>query len=89
MEGNNGGYNTGKVMMIGGVTVLQTNQLPSTTGLIGLVFTNQAAGLVKLWDVQSKISEQPDFLDAKLITASFANGVGTLRPNSAVSIKNV
>jgi hypothetical protein len=54
-----------------------------------LVFTSQAAGLVKLWDVQSKISEQPDFLDAKLITASFSNGVGTLRPNSAVSIKNV
>ena len=89
MDGMNGGYNTGKVMMIGGVTVLQTNQLPSTAGLIGLVFTSQAAGLVKLWDVQSKISEQPDFLDAKLITASFANGVGTLRANSAVSIKNV
>jgi hypothetical protein len=42
MDGNNGGYNTGKVMMIGGVTVLQTNQLPSTAGLIGFWYLSHS-----------------------------------------------
>lgn len=85
----NGGLDSGTVAMIGGAKVFQTNNLPTTAGLIALAFTEQAAGMVKLWDVQTKISEQPDFLDAKLITAYFSNGVGSLRPNSAVSIKNV
>lgn len=85
----NGGLDTGTVAMVGGAKVFQTNNLPATAGLIALAFTDQAAGMVKLWDVQTKISEQPDFLDAKLITAYFSNGVGSLRPNSAVSIKNV
>jgi hypothetical protein len=88
-DGVNGGYNTGKVMQVGGATVLQTNQNPATAGLIALAFTSQAAGIVKLWDIQTKITEQADFLDAKLVTASYANGMGTLRSNSAVSIKNV
>lgn len=87
--GANGGLDTGSVAMIGGAKVFETNNLPTTAGLIALAFTEQAAGMVKLWDVQTKISEQPDFLDAKLITAYFSNGVGSLRPNSAVSIKNV
>ena len=85
----NGGLDSGTVAMVGGAKVFQTNNLPTTAGLIALAFTEQAAGMVKLWDVQTKISEQPDFLDAKLITAYFSNGVGSLRPNSAVSIKNV
>lgn len=85
----NGGLDTGSVAMVGGAKVFETNNLPATAGLIALAFTEQAAGMVKLWDVQTKISEQPDFLDAKLVTAYFSNGVGSLRPNSAVSIKNV
>lgn len=85
----NGGLDSGTVAMIGGAKVFETNNLPTTAGLIALAFTEQAAGMVKLWDVQTKISEQPDFLDAKLITAYFSNGIGSLRPNSAVSIKNV
>lgn len=85
----NGGLDTGTVAMVGGAKVFQTNNLPTTAGLIALAFTEQAAGMVKLWDVQTKISEQPDFLDAKLITAYFSNGCGSLRANSAVSIKNV
>lgn len=87
--GGNGGLDSGTVAMVGGAKVFQTNNLPTTAGLIALAFTEQAAGMVKLWDVKTKISEQPDFLDAKLITAYFSNGVGSLRPNSAVSIKNV
>jgi hypothetical protein len=87
--GGNGGLDSGMVAMVGGAKVFETNNLPTTAGLIALAFTDQAAGMVKLWDVNTKISEQPDFLDAKLITAYFSNGVGSLRPDAAVSIKNV
>lgn len=85
----NGGYDTGKVMMVGGAKVVMTNQLPSTAGLIALAFCAEAAGSVELWGLETKISEQEDFLGAKLITGSLCNGVGVLRPNCAVSIKNV
>jgi len=87
--GANGGLDTGMVAMVGGAKVFQTNNMPTTAGLIALAFCADAAGMVKLWDVNTKISEQPDFLDAKLVTAYFSNGVGVLRPNCAVSIKNV
>jgi hypothetical protein len=88
-SGNNGGFDTGTAMQVGGVKIVETNNLPATAGLVGLVFASDAAGLVKLWDVQTKITEQADFLDAKLITAYFANGVAALSPACAVSIKNV
>jgi hypothetical protein len=85
----NGGYDSGTVAKVGGVIVFETNNLPTTAGLKGLVFCDQAAGVVKLWDVNTKITEQADFLDAKLITAYFSNGIASLRPQCAVSIKNV
>lgn len=85
----NGGFDSGMVMQVGGVNIIQTNNLPATAGLIGLVFGTEAAGMVKLWDVNTKITEQADFLDAKLITAYFSNGIAALRPDVAVSIKNV
>lgn len=85
----NGGLDTGEVKMVGGAIVFASNNLPATAGLVALAWTRQAAGVVKLWDVQTKIGEQQEFLDAKLITAYFSNGMAPLRPNSAVSIKNV
>ena len=85
----NGGLDTGMVKMIGGAMVVSSNNLPATAGLIALAWTKEAAGCVKLWDVKTKITEQPDFLDAKLITAYFSNGIAALKPASAVSIKNV
>lgn len=85
----NGGFDSGMVMQVGGVNIIQTNNLPATAGLIGLVFGTEAAGMVKLWDVNTKITEQADFLDAKLITAYFSNGIAALRPDVAVSIKNI
>lgn len=85
----NGGFDTGEVAMIGGAKVFSTNNLPATAGLIALAFTEEAAGMVKLWDVKVDINEQPDFLNAKLINAYFSNGVAALRPQCAVSIKNV
>ena len=85
----NGGYDTGEVKMIGGARVFSTNNLPATAGLMGLLFTSEAAGMVKMWDVTISINEQPEFLDAKLINAYFSNGVKALRPQTAVSLKNV
>lgn len=85
--GGNGGYDTGVVKMIDGAMLLQTNDMPATANLVALVFTYQSAGIVKLWDVNSKITEQADFLDAKLLTAYFSNGMGALRSQSTASIK--
>ena len=86
---DNGGLDTGIVKMIGGAKVYSSNNMPATAGLIALAWTQEAAGCVKLWDVKTKVTEQPDFLDAKLITAYFSNGIAALRASSAVSIKNV
>jgi len=86
---NNGGLDIGDVKMVGGATVFQTNNIPATAGLIAQAFCEEAAGIVKLWDVQVDINEQPDFLNAKLINAYFSNGMGALRPQCSVSIKNV
>lgn len=86
---NNGGLDLGDVKMVGGATVFKSNNLPKTAGLIALMFTAEAAGMVKLWDVQVDINEQAEFLNAKLINAYFSNGVGALRPQCAISIKNV
>jgi hypothetical protein len=86
---NNGGLDIGDVKMVGGAHVFETNNLPATAGLIALAFTSEAAGMVNLWDVQVDINTQPEFLNAKLINAYFSNGVAALRPQCAVSIKNV
>ena len=85
----NGGFDTGTVMMVGGAKIVQTNNLPATAGLIALAFTAQAAGMVELWGLETNIDAQEDFLGAKLVTGSVCDGVGVLRPNCAVSIKNV
>lgn len=85
----NGGYDIGEIKMVGGAKVFSSNNLPSTAGLMALMFTPEAAGMVKLWDVVVDINDQPEFLNAKLINAYFSNGVAALRPQCAVSIKNV
>lgn len=86
---DNGGLDSGIVKMIGGAKVYSSNNMPATAGLIALAWTQEAAGCVKLWDVKTSVTEQKDFLDAKLITAYFSNGIAALRASSAVSIKNV
>lgn len=85
----NGGYDIGEVKMIGGASIFSTNNLPVTTGLVSLVFTSEAAGIAKLWDVTIDINEQPQFLNAKLINAYFSNGIKALRPQCAVALTNV
>lgn len=85
----NGGYDIGECKMVGGARVFTSNNLPATAGLKALVFTTEAAGMSKFWDVTVDINEQADYLNAKLINAYFSNGVAALRPQCAVSIKNV
>ena len=85
----NGGFDVGEVKEVGGATVFQSTNMPATAGLIALAYTFQSAGVVKLFDITTKIGEQQEFLDAKLITAYFSNGMAPLRAGSTVSIKNV
>ena len=82
----NGGFDTGVVRQVGGVTVLQSNNLPATAGLEGLVFTRQAVGVLELIGMKTNQATQIDFLDAVLMTAYYAYGMGVLRPESAVKI---
>jgi len=85
----NGGLDIGDVKMVGNATVFKSNNLPATAGLVAQLFTSEAAGMAKLWDVTIDINPQPQFDDAKLINAYFSNGVAALRPQCSVSIKNV
>lgn len=85
----NGGFDTGEVKRVGSAYILQTNNMPATAGLVALMFTSQAAGVVKLWDLQTKVIDDPDFLSAKRLQAYFSNGMAPLRPQSAAALKNV
>ncbi len=85
---DNGGYDSGIIKMIGGANVFASNNIPATASLVGLLFTSEAAGVAKLWDVQIDIDKEPAFLNAKLISAYFSNGMAALRPQCAVSIKS-
>ena len=85
----NGGFDEGKVYEVGGVMIIQTNNMPATAGLIGLVYGMEAAGAAILWDLKTKIVDDPDYLDAKRIQSYFSNGMGSLRCQSAAAIKNV
>ena len=85
---DNGGYDSGVIKMVGGATVFSSNNMPATASLVALVFTDEAAGMAKLWDVQIDINEQPEYLNAKLINAYFSNGIAALRPQCSVSVKS-
>ena len=87
--GGNGGFDTGVVKMVGGVQLVQTNNMPATAGLIALVYGYQAAGVASLWDIRTKIVDDPDFLDANRIQGYFSNGMAPLRPQSSAALKNV
>lgn len=85
---DNGGYDSGIVKMIGGASVFSTNNLPTTADLVGLLFSSEAAGVAKLWDVQVDIDKEPAYLNAKLISAYFSNGIAALRPQCSASLKS-
>lgn len=89
----NGGVDSGTVMQVAGVTILQSNNLKGNTGgvagaaekLLGLVFTPEAAGVLELIGMTTNQEKQIDFLDSTLMTAYYANGMGVLRPECAVA----
>jgi len=83
----NGGLDTGKVGMVGGVAIYKSNNLPATANLEGLVFTKEAAGMLKLQDLKTESNYQPDFF-ADLLSVRLGVGYGVLRPECAVSIKS-
>jgi len=90
----NGGQDSGSVMQIAGVKILQSNNLKGNTGgvggaaedLLGLVFTPEAAGVLEFIGMTTNQEKQIDFLDSTLMTAYYANGMGVLRPECAVAI---
>ena len=90
----NGGFDTGKVMQVGGVTLVQSNNVKGTAGgtggatekLLGLVFSSEAVGVLELIGMTTNQEKQIEFLDSTLMTAYYANGMGVLRPECAVSI---
>lgn len=91
----NGGYDSGKIMQVAGVTVLQSNNIKGNLGattsakLLGLVFTPEAAGVLELIGMTTNQEKQIDFLDSTLMTAYYANGMGVLRPECAVAFLSV
>jgi len=88
----NGGYDTGRVMQVGGVSIISSNNLKGTKGsgdtakLQGLVFTIEAVGVLELIGLVTNQETQIDFLDSTLMTAYYAIGAGVLRPESVVAI---
>jgi len=88
----NGGYDSGVVHMVGGVTIVSSNNVKGSLGgtttatLVGMVFTEQAVGVLELIGLKTSQDVQIDFLDATLMTAYYAMGTGVLRPESAVAL---
>ena len=89
---SNGGIDSGMVMEVAGVRILRSNNLKGNNGgsttakLLGLVFTPEAAGVLELIGMTTNQEKQIDFLDATLMTAYYANGMGILRPECAVAL---
>lgn len=94
----NGGYGEGKVLQIGGITIVKTNHLPSTaistgptayqgtfTDTVCLVMTKDAVGTVKLIDLATEM-EYDMRRQGTLVLAKYAMGHGILRPECAVEI---
>ncbi len=93
--GGNGGIDSGTVMEVAGVRILRSNNVKGNRGgsgeaaekVLGLVFTPEAAGVLELIGMTTNQEKQIDFLDATLMTAYYANGMGILRPECAIVIK--
>ncbi len=88
----NGGFDTGVILEVAGVKVYKSNNVKGTLGgtttakLLGLVFTSEAVGILELIGMTTNQEKQIDFLDATLMTAYYANGVGVLRPEACVAL---
>lgn len=95
----NGSFAAGKVIDVGGIRLVKTNNLPVTNVAAGpaayqgdfsktaaLVMTADAVGTVKLMDLASEM-EYDMRRQGTLIVAKYAMGHGILRPECAVELK--
>lgn len=84
----NGGFDSGKVLKVGGAMVFETNHLSFASnieGIKGIVFTKEAVGLVKLQDITTEVNY--DFNKfATLMSGRYAIGCGVLRPECCIAI---
>ncbi len=100
--GGSGAYSEGKVLRVGGLTIVKTNHLPITliaadTGVNNtynadfsntafVAFQSEAIGTVKLMDLATGM-EYSERHQGTLLTAKYAMGHGILRPECAVEGK--
>lgn len=97
--GGQGSYSDGKVIKVADITIVKSNHVPSTnvtTGpskyqgnfstTVGVAFTPDAAGTVKLLDLSVE-SEYDIRRQGTLIVGKYACGHDFLRPDCAVEIK--
>lgn len=96
---SNGSYAKGKIVEVGGVQLVKTNNLPNSvvnsgpaayqgdfTKTAAIVTTADAVGTVKLMDLQSEMSYDIR-RQGTLIVAKYLMGHGILRPECAVELK--
>jgi hypothetical protein len=98
LTNSNGGLDEGRVRKIAGITLVKTNNLPSTditndvpkynvngTDIVGLAMNKQAVGTVKLIDIGVELNY--DFRRLGwLLVAKCAVGHGILRPSCAIEV---
>jgi hypothetical protein len=100
--GGMGSYADGKIMSIGGIQLVKTNHLPTTslsqvtgtnntyhgdfTKTAALVMNRNAVGTVKLRDLKVSVDYDPRRL-GHLVVGRYAIGHGILRPECAVELK--
>jgi hypothetical protein len=97
--GGQGAISDGTILKVAGITVVKTNNLPSTnvtTGpaayqgnfatTVGLVMHENAVGTVKLLDIATEM-DYDIRRQGTLIVAKYAMGHGILRPECAVELK--
>lgn len=94
-------FTKGELNMIGNITPVMSNNIPSTvisavtgevntysgtfTNTVGLVWHRDAIGTVKLKDLETKSWEAPEMM-GNAVRASYAMGHGYLRPEALIEI---
>lgn len=94
-----GSISKGKIVEVAGIKILKSNNLPQddstgdvhavdATTTVGVVFTKESVGTLKLLDIQTDIYEDKR-RKGTLYTAEYVTGHGVLRPECAVELKTL
>lgn len=98
--GGSGAYSEGNVFRVAGISIIKSNQLPSSnlaasgiyeyhngnfTNTYGVVFHEEAVGTVKLMDIATEMDRLIEY-QADLMVGKYAMGHGILRPECAVEL---